>query len=65
MHATQFIHIDIKPENICFSRLLNKHVFIDFGLSKIIKENIGKKSKTKFAGTLSYCSDEMKKCYHF
>ena len=52
MHSYNFIHMDIKPENICFSRMLNKFVFIDFGFSKIVKEPLGQKILTNFKGTL-------------
>ena len=36
MHSFGFVHLDIKPENIAFSKKLQKHIFIDFGLSKLI-----------------------------
>jgi len=61
MHKYHIIHGDIKPENICFSSSLNKFVFIDFGLSKIIVQNPGYKTFMKFCGTPNYCSPEMKK----
>lgn len=57
MHSVHFIHIDIKPSNLAFSNSLQKYVFIDFGLSKIIGESEGEKTKTRFEGTLSYCSE--------
>lgn len=65
MHSINFVHIDIKPGNVAYSGILQKHVFIDFGISKIIKQKPGEKTQIKFSGTLSYCSDEMKKCYYF
>ena len=34
-------------------------MFIDFGMSRIVKEGIGFKSATKYRGTLHYCGDEM------
>ena len=33
MHLFKIIHFDIKPANIQFSKIKNKFVFIDFGLS--------------------------------
>lgn len=37
LHYLKIIHGDIKPENIAYSCSLDEYVFIDFGLSKIIK----------------------------
>jgi serine/threonine protein kinase len=37
MHGFNTVHTDIKPENIMFSPAYQKYVFIDYGLSKIIK----------------------------
>jgi len=56
MHRFNIVHFDIKPENIMFSPTFKKAVFIDFGLSEIIKESFGHKSLFKFRGTLEYCS---------
>lgn len=36
MHGVQMVHMDIKPENICFSPHFKKFVFIDFGFSRLI-----------------------------
>lgn len=57
MHSAKFVHVDIKPSNIAFSNFFNKHIFIDFGLSDIIKETYGKRTITKFRGTVFYCSE--------
>lgn len=38
-------------------------VFIDYGFSRCIKETKGNKSKTYFAGSLGYCSLDMKKLF--
>lgn len=46
-------------ENICFSLAFSSLVFIDFGMSRIVKEEFGFKSLTKYRGTLSHCGDEM------
>lgn len=40
-----------------YSSTYQKYVFIDFGLSNIIQEDIGYKTLTNFVGTLKYCSD--------
>lgn len=36
MHSISFIHLDIKPSNIAYSKRLNKYVFLDFGISRLI-----------------------------
>jgi serine/threonine protein kinase len=38
-------------------------VFIDFGFSRFLNEPVGLKSKTRFYGSLEYCSPEMKQLY--
>lgn len=63
MHSLNFIHFDIKPPNIAYSGLRAKHVFIDYGMSKLIKEKPGFKTRTGFKGTLAFCSEEMRKCF--
>ena len=65
MHSVRFIHRDIKPANVAYSNFWKKYIFIDFGLSDIISQPPGAKTKTGFKGTLSYCSEELKKCYFF
>ena len=37
LHQFNIVHLDIKPSNIAFSKRLNSFVFLDFGLSKMIK----------------------------
>lgn len=59
MHNFHIVHRDIKPENIIFCPSQNKYVFIDFGLSSVILDDPGYKSKTRFKGTPSFCTDEM------
>lgn len=60
MHFLKIIHGDIKPSNIMWSPIYNKNIFIDFGLSKIIQENVGEMTLTNFFGTFAFCSSEMK-----
>ena len=55
--------MDIKPDNIMFSPSHQRMVFIDFGLSRLIAEEIGFKEITGFRGSLHYCSNEMKTCF--
>lgn len=43
-----------------WSPTYKKNVFIDFGLSKFLKEKIGELTKTYYFGTYKYCSQEMK-----
>ena len=61
LHHFKLIHMDIKPMNIMFSEEFNSLVFIDFGFSKIISEELGFKSKSSFLGSINYCSQEMLK----
>lgn len=56
LHRMGIVHVDIKPDNIMFSRGRKDLVFIDFGFSKAIEEPLGFKSSTLFAGTFEYCS---------
>lgn len=62
LHQRRLIHFDIKPDNICFSPAFNRAVFIDFGLSEIVREAKGEKTETRFKGSMAYCSEAMKKC---
>lgn len=63
MHEVGFVHQDIKVENTAYSCQKKKCVFLDFGLSRLIREKKGEKTLTCFFGTLNYCSQEMRKCY--
>jgi serine/threonine protein kinase len=53
------IHFDIKPANISFSGYYNRAVFLDFGLSEVIKEQKGIKTLTGFRGSFAFCSEAM------
>lgn len=59
LHLHKIIHFDINPKNIMFSTLRKKTVFIDFGLSDMIKQSCGNKTFTNFIGTAPYVSKEM------
>lgn len=59
LHAFKIIHVDIKPDNIMYCPIRKKLVLIDFGFSRVIEEEVGFKTMTTFAGTMSYCSPEM------
>lgn len=61
MHQINFVHLDIKPDNIAFSRYFNKWVFLDFGFSDFIYEKLGEKTFLCYVGTYEYSSPEMKK----
>jgi tRNA A-37 threonylcarbamoyl transferase component Bud32 len=37
MHSLKICHMDVSPKNIMFSPTFKKPVFIDFGLSKMLK----------------------------
>lgn len=38
LHKFHLIHMDIKPDNLMLSPTFRKAVFIDFGLSRFIRE---------------------------
>lgn len=59
LHTLHIVHLDIKPENIGFSPRNNSLILIDFGLSKIIAEEIGTPSVSSFVGSMNFCSEEM------
>ena len=63
MHKFNLVHRDIKPENIMYSPKFDRMVFIDFGLSTFIQEEIGNKTMTEFVGNIHYCGPEMWKAY--
>lgn len=63
LHLLQIIHFDIKMENVCYSYARKCFIFIDFGLSKIVKETQGEKTRTFFRGSIQFCSSEMENQY--
>ena len=63
MHSLQIIHGDIKPENVMFSPSLQKYVFVDFGLSRILAQKRGQTTFTHYFGTPPFSSAEMRKLY--
>ena len=63
LHHLGITHLDIKSSNIMLSPSFRKPVFIDFGLSTIVKEQIGFKTLSSFRGSMNFCSDEMAECY--
>ena len=60
MHSFKVVHMDIKPENIGYSPHHKKFVFIDFGFTEFIQEDVGQKTLIKPRGTYFYMSKEMK-----
>ena len=59
MHSLHITHGNIKPDNIMFSPSLKKFVFVDFGVSRIIKEEKGEKTMSGCFGTPQYWSEDM------
>jgi serine/threonine protein kinase len=57
LHSLGICHMDIKYENIGFSKKFKKFVFLDFGFSRSINETIGYQSLTNYTGTFSYASE--------
>ena len=39
-------------------------IFLDFGLSKFVKEDVGEKTLSKFVGTIHSASPQMRKTYY-
>jgi len=64
MHTLGFIHRDIKPHNIMYSKSHEKYVYIDFGISEFRREKPGELIKSKFLGTYAYCTEEFKKIFN-
>ena len=46
-----------------YSPNYDRPVFIDFGLSRLIEENIGFRTISNYVGTIDYWSPEMTQCY--
>ena len=46
-----------------YSRIHNRLVFIDFGLSTFLEDDIGSKTMTSFVGNIENCSRDMMKAY--
>ena len=59
MHRFGVIHLDINTSNIMWSNRKQKPVFIDFGFSRVVREECGFKSLTSFKGTPTFMSGEM------
>lgn len=59
MHSFGLIHKDIKPQNIAYSKTTKDLVLIDFGMSKVVLEQLGSKSLTCREGTPNYMSPDM------
>jgi serine/threonine protein kinase len=59
MHHFRIIHFDNKPDNIMLSPRFQKPVFIDFGFSEAIAEELDGKTLVQFRGSPAYCYDEM------
>lgn len=56
MHSLKMVHRDIKHSNIGWSNFFNRWIFLDFGFSTILTEDIGEKTWTKFIGTYKYAT---------
>ena len=54
MHQWRIVHRDIKEKNLGWSPKYKKWVFLDFGFSTNLHEDIGEKTETKFIGTMGY-----------
>lgn len=63
LHEFKIVHNDIKPHNIAFSPYYKAFVYLDFGLSKLVKEERGDATLTNFVGSIEYCSKEMRDLY--
>ena len=68
MHNNDFVHLDIKPENILINRLGYIKI-VDFGFARRLNKNIKNEYYTlyrtdKIEGTIEYLSPEMLKKYY-
>lgn len=63
LHSLQICHCDIKPDNIMYCPRLKRVVYVDFGLARVVKEEIGYKSLTYFVGTYMYSGEQMRRLY--
>lgn len=61
LHAEGIKHMDIKPDNIVFSKKLNRFVLTDFGISRHSDLEPGFKEKVWFSGTMNFVCPEMLK----
>ena len=59
LHAFKCVHMDIKPDNISYSPISKKFVFLDFGLSEFISEGVGNKTLVHPRGTYKYMNKDM------
>lgn len=57
------VHLDINSWNVMYSPKHCKLVFIDFGFSTIIAEDLGFKTLIGFHGTPEFVSPEMLKLF--
>lgn len=51
LHSLHVCHSDVKTENVLWSRTFQKFVFIDFGLSRFVENEVGFQTPTEFVGT--------------
>lgn len=63
LHSLNICHGDIKNSNIAWSPHFQKMVFLDFGFSLPVKEEIGGRTYTRYFGTFDYSIEEFKKAY--
>ena len=63
MHRFGMIHMDINTSNLMWSRRKQKPVFIDFGFSRVVREECGFKTLTSFKGTPTFVDREMLKLF--
>lgn len=53
----------MKSANILWSPSWEKYALVDFGLSRVVAENVGYRTLTRYLGTYRYTSPEMKKLF--
>ena len=63
MHSLKIVHRDMKSENVDWSPDFQRWVFLDFGFSTVLEEEMGQKTRSKFIGTYSSTTRELQKTH--
>ena len=59
VHSRGVCHRDLKLENVLFDEMTQQVKLVDFGLSRIIADPLGKEDGGQFRGTMEYAAPEL------